>query len=73
MNTFLVFKVMAECAPFIIGGKDNTVLEQKSILSQYTNKPSAAYSFRGINGIFITYTNKFNKSELKLSDPVQAV
>lgn len=35
MNTFLVFNVMAECAPFIIGGKESTVLEQTSKSSQY--------------------------------------
>lgn len=27
MNTFFVFKVMAEWAPLIIGGKDKTVLQ----------------------------------------------
>ena len=29
MNTFLVFKVIAECAPLIIGGKDKTVLHKE--------------------------------------------
>lgn len=27
INTFFVFREMAECAPFIIGGSDRTVLE----------------------------------------------
>lgn len=31
MNTFLVLRVMAECAPLIIGGNDNTVLHNKQI------------------------------------------
>lgn len=28
IKTFFVFKVMAECAPLIIGGKDKTVLQK---------------------------------------------
>jgi hypothetical protein len=28
INTFLVFRVMAECAPLIIGGRERTVLKQ---------------------------------------------
>ena len=31
MNTFFVFKVMAECATLIIGGKDKTVLQLQII------------------------------------------
>jgi hypothetical protein len=33
INTFLVFRVIAECAPLMIGGKDNTVLK---IIEVYT-------------------------------------
>ena len=29
MNTFFVSNLIAECAPFIIGGKDKTVLQKK--------------------------------------------
>lgn len=28
MKTFFVFKVIAECAPLIIGGRDRTVLQK---------------------------------------------
>jgi hypothetical protein len=30
MKTFLVFRVIAECAPLIIGGRDKTVLQKET-------------------------------------------
>lgn len=34
INTFFVSRVMAECAPFIIGGKDKTVLSKQYDMSK---------------------------------------
>jgi hypothetical protein len=37
MKTFLVFRVIAECAPLIIGGRDKTVLQKETWYTQYMN------------------------------------
>jgi hypothetical protein len=37
MKTFLVFRVIAECAPLIIGGRDKTVLQKETCYTQYMN------------------------------------